>query len=300
MKIKEFKIRKLIITIFAFFVITSCNRNTELSDAYGTFEADEVTVSSEVNGKILISNIDEGNILKESEIVIEIDSSDLIIKKEQLEAQKEAIATKLDNIKTQIDVQSQQKENIMIDKMRIDKMFKDGAATQKQMDDINSSLKLIDKQISSIESQIKSVNAELNTIDKQVVQVNINLGKTHVINPITGIVLNKFAEVGELALAGKALYKIAKLDEITLRVYISGDMINSVKLNQKVKVLVDKNQVENTELEGTIYWIASSAEFTPKIIQTKEERVNLVYAVKVKVKNDGSLKIGMPGEIKLK
>ena len=281
-------------------ILVACSGKNKKSDAYGNFESTEVIVSSEVAGKILKFNVEEGAVLKEGFIAGYIDTTDFVLKKEQLMAQREIISVKTSNINSQIDVQKQQKANLMIDKARIEKLFKDGAATKKQVDDINGSINLVDKQINSIETQNSYIMNELKNIDKQIDQVNENIRKCYINNPLNGTVLNKYAEESEFTTMGKALYKIANLDYLDLRVYVSGAQLPNIKIGQKVEVLIDKNADEYTKLEGTVSWISSTAEFTPKIIQTKEERVNLVYAVKVKVKNDGSLKIGMPGEVNFK
>ncbi|MCJ7800884.1 MAG: HlyD family efflux transporter periplasmic adaptor subunit, partial [Candidatus Marinimicrobia bacterium] len=165
------------------------------------------------------------------------------------------------------------------------------------MDDIKANLDLLNKQIVATKTQENSVRKELMVFDRQIDQLEENIKKCRIINPIAGTVLNKYAEAGELTGSGKALYNIADLSEMDLRIYVSGDQIPDIHLGDNVEVLIDKDKKNNRSLEGIISWIASSAEFTPKTIQTKAERVNLVYAVKVKVQNDGSLKIGMPGEV---
>jgi HlyD family secretion protein len=281
-------------------LMVACSGKNKKSDAYGNFESTEVIVSSEVAGKILKFSVEEGTAIKAGVTTGYVDTTDLVLKKEQLMAQRDIISVKTSNINSQIDVQKQQKANLMIDKARIEKLYKDGAATKKQVDDINGSINLVDKQINSIETQNSSVLNELKNIDRQIDQVNENISKCYIVNPINGTVLNKYAEESEFTTMGKALYKIADMDYLDLRVYASGAQLPNIKIGQKVEVLIDKNAYEFTKLEGTVTWISSTAEFTPKIIQTKEDRVNLVYAVKVKVKNDGSLKIGMPGEVNFK
>jgi HlyD family secretion protein len=176
-------------------------------------------------------------------------------------------------------------------------LLKDEAATQKQLDDINSQIDVFDKQIKSIEVQNSTVFNELKAMEKQIEQIDDQINRSVLKSPVTGTVLEKYAEQYELAIMGKPIYKIANLSKLELRVYISGSQLNKIKLRQKVNVLIDENAEENKKLKGEITWISEQSEFTPKIIQTKEERVNLVYAVKISVKNDGSLKIGMPGEV---
>jgi HlyD family secretion protein len=196
-------------------------------------------------------------------------------------------------------VQEQNKENIMIEKSRVGKLLNDGAATRKQLDDIIASLNLIDKQIASIHSQFTSLDAQIRTFDKQVAQLDKNISDARIVNPIKGTILTKYAEADEITTYGKPIYKIANISELKLRVYISGAQLPYIKLGQQVEVRYDKDEKTNSKTQGIVSWISQTAEFTPKTIQTKEERVNLVYAVKVIVKNDGTLKIGMPGEIKL-
>lgn len=291
---------KKVLLYTAICLLTACSGKNNKSDAYGNFESTEVIVSSEATGKILKFTIEEGSVIKAGLVAGYVDTTDLVLKKEQLKAQKEIISVKTSNIISQIDVQKQQKANLIIDKARIEKLYKDGAATKKQLDDINGSINLVEKQINSIETQNSSVLNEMKNIDRQIDQVNENISKCYIINPINGTVLSKYAEESEITTMGKALYKIADMDFLDLRIYVSGAQLPKVKIGQKVEVLVDKNVDELTKLEGTVTWISSTAEFTPKIIQTKEERVNLVYAVKVNVKNDGTLKIGMPGEVNFK
>ncbi len=288
----------LIITALA--LLAACSGKNNKSDAYGNFEADEVIISSEVSGKLLLFNIEEGAELKAETLIGLVDTTDLQLKKEQLMAQKNSIATKTSNITSQIEVQQQQKANLLIDKARIEKLLKDGAATKKQLDDINGSISLVDKQIASIQTQNNSVSSDLLGIEKQIAQIEQSIKKSHIINPVNGTVLDKYMMQDELVTPGKSLYKIADITNIYLRAYVSESQLSSIKLGQKVEVLIDKGKSEVAKYEGFITWISFSAEFTPKIIQTKEERVNLVYAVKIKVKNDGALKIGMPGEVNFK
>ena len=236
--------------------------------------------------------------LKKGDTIALVDTVQLSLKRDEIIAQKKSASTKLDNITAQIKVIEEQKKTSQVDKDRLVKLFKDGAATQQQMDDINGLLAVYDKQISSIETQNAQVLNEDAAFTKQIAQLNDQIKRSLIINPDDGTVLTKYAEANEVVTLGKPLYKIADLSNIYLRIYVSGSQLPQIKLGQKVKVLVDKNEKENKEYEGIITWISSSSEFTPKIIQTKEERVNLVYAVKVKVKNDGTLKIGMPGEVK--
>lgn len=290
--------------LLVFFILTlqvsSCNKKQSLSDAYGNFEAVETIVSAEANGSLFEFNVEEGTILEEGQEVGKIDTTQLYLKKLQLEAQKKLTRTKFKNISSQIAVLEQQKQNTLKEKQRVENLLKNEAATGKQLDEINYSLSVLEKQIQVFYTQNLSVKEEINTIDAQIKQINDQINKSVIVNPKKGTVILKLAEQSEVVTYGRPLYKIADLDYMELRAYISGSQLPQVKIGQTVKVYADLDKDNNKEYEGTITWISSKAEFTPKIIQTKEERVNLVYAIKVRVKNDGSIKIGMPGEISFK
>jgi HlyD family secretion protein len=290
----------LYILLSGVILFSSCGKNEKRSDAYGNFEAVETIISAEATGKLLDFNIEEGMVLEAGAKVGNIDADQLSLKKQQLESQKNTIKTKFKNVFSQIDVYREQKKVNHVEKNRIERLLKDDAATTKQLDDINGSLNVLDRQIAAIESQNSTTMQELKNLDVQIQTVQDQIDKSAVINPIKGTVLMKLAEQSEIVNYGKPLYKIADLSVLELRVYVSGDQLPGIKIGQTVKVLIDAGKNEYKELEGVISWISSKSEFTPKIIQTKEERVNLVYAVKVKVNNDGSLKIGMPGEVVFK
>ena len=278
---------------------SSCTNNKDKPDAYGSFEATEVTVSSLANGKILLFNVEEGQMLDSNQLIGFVDTTDLHLKKLQILDQKNATGSRREDLAAQIAVQEQSRENILIEKNRVIRLLKDGAATQKQLDDINSSLNMIDKQIASIKSQFRGIEDQIGSTEQQIAQMRESIKNARIVNPLKGTVLTKFAENNEVTSFGKPLYKIADLREMELRVYVSGAQLPHIKIGDKVEVRIDKDEKSNTKMEGIVSWISQTAEFTPKTIQTKEERVNLVYAVKVRVKNDGSLKIGMPGEIKV-
>jgi HlyD family secretion protein len=278
---------------------SSCNNNKDKPDAYGSFEATEVTVSSLANGRIMLFSIEEGQLLDSNQLIGFIDTTDLHLKKLQIMDSKNATGSRRDDLTAQIAVQEQSRENILIEKNRVIRLLKDGAATQKQLDDINSSLNMIEKQIASIKSQFRGINDQIGSTEQQIAQVRESIKNSRIVNPVKGTVLTKFAENNEVTTFGKPLYKIADLREMQLRVYVSGAQLPHIKIGDKVEVRIDKDEQTNSTMEGVVIWISQSAEFTPKTIQTKEERVNLVYAVKVRVLNNGSLKIGMPGEIKL-
>lgn len=288
--------KKILILVLPGIILASCGRNDK-SDAYGNFEAIEVVISSQSNGQIIYLNIEEGMLVNIGDTIGMTDTIDLALKREQLLSQTKVILAKLQNIDSQISVQEQQQKNLLVDKERVENLLKDGAATQKQMDDINGGLDLIKQQIKATAVQKESVRAELGTIETQVKQVEESLSKCFIVSPLTGTVLVKFAETGEITTMGKPVCKVANLDELELKVYISGDQLPYLKLGDEVDVMIDKDKSSVSRLRGKVSWISSKAEFTPKTIQTKKERVNLVYAAKVRVPNDGTLKIGMPGEI---
>ena len=294
---------KITLLIFAllFLSLSSCSKNEKLSDAYGNFEAVETIVSAEATGKLIDFNVEEGQTLEQDAVVGKVDIDQLSYKKIQLEAQKNSIKTRFNNIFSQIAVLQEQKKVNQVEKERIEKLIKSDAATTKQLDDVNGILNVLNKQINSIETQNSTTIQDIKTIDAQIQQIQDQIEKSSVINPVKGTVLMKLAEPSEIVSYGKPLYKIADLTVMELRVYVSETQLPEIKIGQKVKVLIDADKNNFKELEGTISWISSKAEFTPKIIQTKEERVNLVYAVKVRVNNnEGNLKIGMPGEIMFK
>ena len=287
-----------IILVATIFVLSACSSKNGKSDAYGNFETVEVLVSSEIQGKLLRFSIEEGKTYKAGDIVGLIDTVQLALKRDQLIAQRNASATKIGNILSQIAVQEEQKGTLLVDKARTEKLMRAKAIPTKQLDDINGKIKVTDSQIESIKTQNAAVVNEVEAYDKQIAQMKDQIDRCKIVNPINGTVLEKYIEPSEIAAPGKTLYKVADMSQMILRVYVSGTQLPSVKIGQKVTVLIDQEKGDNKTFEGTISWVSPEAEFTPKIIQTKEERVNLVYAVKVTVKNDGSLKIGMPGEVR--
>lgn len=273
----------------------SCS-NGEKADGYGNFEATEITISSEANGKLQYLNVEEGQILEKGTAVGLVDTLQLYLNKQQLLAQKETVASKSGGVWSQISVLNQQLQTAKTEQERIQNMFAENAATQRQVDQANSQVDVLKKQIQNVETQNAPIVNEVKSIDAKVAQIEEQIAKSKITNPIRGTVLTKYAEPGEIVSFGKPLYKIADLEEMTLRVYVSETQLPNIKIGQEVSVKIDVGE-EMKDYKGTISWISASAEFTPKIIQTKEERVNLVYAVKVTVKNDGSLKIGMPAEM---
>jgi HlyD family secretion protein len=278
------------------FSLVSCGNSNGKADGYGNFEATEITISSENNGKLMQFNVDEGDALKKEQLVGYIDTIPLSLKKDQLLVSKDVIASKSKGVLSQISVLNAKLKTAKTNKTRVENLIKDNAATQKQLDDVNGEIDVIKNQIRSVEIQNAPVVNELKNIDVQLQQLDDQIQKSKIVNPVNGTVLTKYAEPNEVTVFGKPLYKIADLSTMQLRVYVSETQLPNLKIGQNVTVKID-DQGGLKSYDGTISWIASEAEFTPKIIQTKEERIALVYAVKIDVKNDGSLKIGMPAEM---
>lgn len=280
----------------------SCNQNGSQFDATGNFEADEIIISSEASGKILQLTAVEGVTLKKDMAVGLIDTTQLHLRKKQLQYSISAVNAKQPNATVQLASIKEQIETTQREKKRIENLLKDDAATKKQLDDITAQLELLQRQYEATQSTLtitrQSLQSETMPLKAQLEQLSDQIAKSIVVNPIEGTVLTLYAKPNEVVVPGKALYKIADLNTIILRAYISGSQLSQIKLGQHVNVLVDAPNGEYKEYDGIISWVSDKAEFTPKTIQTKEERANLVYAVKVNVKNDGYLKLGMYGEVK--
>lgn len=274
----------------------ACNNSNHKADGYGNFEATEIVVSAENNGKLMQFNIQEGEELKKEAFIGYIDTIPLSLKREQLQISKAVISSKSKGVLSQIDVLKAKLETALTNKTRTQNLLKDNAGTQKQLDDINGEIEVLKQQIRSIEIQNAPVVNELKNVDVELQQVEDQINKSKIINPVDGTVLAKYAEPNEITSFGKPLYKIADLSTMTLRVYVSETQLPDLKIGEEVIVKIDSN-TDMKSYKGIISWIAAEAEFTPKIIQTKEERVSLVYAVKIRVENDGNLKIGMPAEM---
>lgn len=309
--------KKIITGIVIAAFLMACNGNKINYDASGTFEVDEVIVSAELTGKLLSFDVREGDSIAKDKSVGTIDAENLLLQKDQVQASIEALREKTSDLSPQVKllqdqlaVQQSQLDRLQREKQRTENLLKQDAATGKQLDDLNAEIDVVKKQMlvtqqqinvqrSNIGTQNRSILSEGKPLEKRVAQLDDQLKRASITNPIDGTVITKYAEAGEMTAAGKALYKIADLSTMTLRAYISGTQLSQVKLNQTVKVLIDNGANAYREYPGVITWISDKAEFTPKTIQTKEERANLVYAVKIRVKNDGFIKIGMYGEVKL-
>ena len=289
--------KRLTNAILTSLLLMSCGKEEKSADAYGNFEATEVIISAEANGKLLDFKISNGQNLKIGDYVGVIDTVQLSLRRQQLMAQQQSIKSRFKNIVSQADVYKEQVKALIIEKKRTEKLIADSAVPSRQLDDINGKINVTQSQINSINTQHEPVFTEVESSHKQILQIQDQINKSYLINPINGTVLETYIEPNEMAGIGKPLYKIADLSNMDLKVYVDGAQLANIRLSQKVKVFVDKDKKANRELEGKIIWISPQAEFTPKIIQTKKERVNLVYAVKVRVINDGTLKISMPGEV---
>jgi len=300
MLLKETKkmvyIKRILVGIITATTLFSCKNSNEKADGYGNFEATEIIISAENTGKLKFFSVKEGQELKKGAFVGYIDTIPLALNHEQLLVSKQVVASKSKGVLSQITVLKVRLKTVKINKKRVENLINDNAGTQKQLDDINGEINVLKQQVRSIEIQNAPVVNELKSIDIQLKQVEDKINKSKIINPIHGTVLTKYAEQEEISTFGKPLYKIADLSTMQLRVYISEPQLATIKIGQEVSVKIDAGDAMKT-YKGIISWIASEAEFTPKIIQTKEERVALVYAVKIDVTNDGSLKIGMPAEM---
>ena len=318
------------IFILSIFALFSCNNSADSYDASGTFEADEILVTAKANGTILNLNLEEGQHLKRNEKVGEIDPKNVELQKEQVIATIDAIDQKTNSalpqiqvLQSQISTQSanvsilqEQLQNAVRERNRTANLVAKDAATKKQLDDANGQIKVIQKQIAAAQSQLNVLQQQISTTkenvslqnrailserkptQKKIEQIDEQMKNNSIESPISGMVLTQYLNQGEFATVGKPIFKIANLEVMTLKTFITGDQLPQIKIGQQVKVLLEAGEGKTKELPGTIYWISSKAEFTPKTIQTKNERANLVYAAKIHVKNDGYLKIGMYGDVK--
>lgn len=283
--------------IISIILTISCTQNEQDADAYGNFGAREIIVPSQSTGILNSFTLNEGDLVKKGEMIGFVDTTRLFLQKKQLYAQIKVINTKYAGIRAEISVMKAEKSNLIREKKRFEKLLADGAATSKQMDDINGKLNVLNKKIDAVRIQLSSITAEKGAVTVNVDLVNDQIVKSIILNPESGTVLEKYLEQYEIVVPGKPIYKLADLNNMILKAYISEPQLSEIELQQKVNVIIDGINGEKIMFEGIISWISSEAEFTPKIIQTREERVNLVYAIKVRVKNDGRIKIGMPGEV---
>lgn len=300
MKIKTIVTFAIVIGISTLY---SCKNSSSNFDASGVFEAEEVIVSSEATGIIEKFRVDEGDVIKKGEIIGYIDSTQLYLKKKQLEAQIFALLSKRPDITKQLASFEEQLKTAKREQIRVQNLLKSDAATQKQLDDVNSQIEVLKKQIdaqrSSLAISAEGITNETVPMQIQIEQINDQLKKCRITNPISGTILTTYVREQEMTSYGKPLYKIADITNLILRVFVTGDQLSEITLHQKIKVFADKTKDEYYETQGEIIWISDKAEFTPKTILTKDERANLVYTVKIKIINDGKYKIGMYGAITL-
>ena len=292
----------LIIVISAL-LFCGCNKDKNKSDAYGVFEATEIMVSSENNGKILWFDIEEGKTYSKGEILGCIDTTQLFLQIQQLKSSINAALARRPDMPSQIKALQDKVETLEKEKIRITNLIAANAASTKELDAINAEINITKSQIAATKSTLSTTNnsilEEVEALRFQKMQLENALSKCQIKSPLSGTILKKFINADELAFQGKPLFKIADLTNMYIKVYITGDMLSSIKLGQPVEIHLD-NQESEKIMQGTVTWISSKAEFTPKMIQTKKERANLVYAVKVGFINDGSAKIGMPGDVVFK
>ena len=293
---------KKVIYIAMALLAISCTKEAEF-DAQGTFEATEVVVSSEATGRILNFDIEEGMAIAANQTIGTIDSLQLHLQRKQLVAQQSALLASRPDVKKQVAALREQIAKQKTELRRVENMLRDGAATQKQKDDIEAQIKILEgqleAQLSTLDKNTSTINGNSVVLEAQIAALDDRISKCRIISPVGGTVLVKYAEAGELASAGKPLMKIADLKNIYLRAYFTSDQLANVKLGDEVKVVADFGGTERYDYTGRVAWISSESEFTPKTIQTKDSRANLVYAVKIAVENDGRLKIGLAGEVVL-
>lgn len=283
-------------------IVAACGSGTPDYDATGTFETTEVLVSSEVSGKLLYLDIEEGSVLKANQQVGLVDTVQLYLKKKQLEASAKSVEGQLPDILKQVAALKKEIATAEREKHRVENLLKAGAANQKQLDDAEAHLEVLQKQLvaqgSTLLNSRESLTWQSSSVVIQVAQVDDQLMKCHITSPINGTVLAKYAEAGELAVTGKPLFKVADMEQMYIRAYITSEQLSQVKTGQKVRGFSDYGNDMRKEYPGMVMWISDRSEFTPKTILTKDERANLVYAIKIAVKNDGYLKIGMYGGVR--
>ncbi len=286
---------RLLIFIAAI-MISGCKSKTDQADAYGNFEATEVIVSAETSGRILKFDATEGREIQKGEEIVLIDTTLFVLQRAEINAGMRSVSTRLGSVNAQNDILNQQIANININLVRIENMLKDDAASKKQYDDLSGQVAVLQKQIAANNTQKASIAAELEVLSTKKATLNEQLSRCSVKCPLGGTIIEKYSEAGEITAAGKPLFKMADLSLMRLKVYVSGAQLGSIKTGQQCTVRIDDGKKGYSSFSGTISYISGKAEFTPKIIQTKEERVTLVYAVLIDVKNDGTMKSGMPGE----
>lgn len=292
--------KNVVISVSCVLASVSCGTKEKTYDAMGVFEATEVVVSAKSQGEIVSFNVDEGYEVKTGEVLGMIDDTKLNLQQQSLEDNREAKLSRILNLQEQTASITQQIANLQREHERYSQLLEQGAATQKQVDDLSDQIKVLKAQLNAAQSQLNSANESIKlqaeASSQQVKMIGSQKDDAIIKSPITGTILKKYAEQGEFAVPGKALFKVADLSQMILRAYVTAAQFDNLKIGQQVKVLVDNGDEAQREYDGKVSWIAPKAEFTPKTIQTKDERANLVYAIKISVKNDGRIKIGQYGE----
>ncbi len=295
---KQYKLMKTsTLIIMAAVMFAGCKKRSDQADAYGNFEATEVIISSETSGRILKFDPAEGTDVDKGTEIALIDTTLFHLQKREIDAGMRSVRTRMSSITAQNDILNQQIANLNVNIKRIENMLRDDAATKKQYDDLTGQVAVLEKQIAANNTQKSSIAAELSVYESKKATLNEQVIRSCIKSPRKGTIIEKYAEAGELTSTGKPLAKLADLSVIKLKVYVSGAQLPDIKLGQNCTVRIDEGKKGYKSFTGNISYISGKAEFTPKIIQTKEERVTMVYAVTIDVKNDGSMKSGMPGEV---
>lgn len=289
--------KKIIVILLSSFLIISCTTQEEMADAYGNFEVDEITISAKATGELLSFEIQEGDQLISGQTIGVIDTTYLVIKKNQLQDNIAAMTAKQEAAKLNYSAMEQQQQLLQKEKKRITNLYSREAATEQQKDKIETEHQVTTTKLKALSREISALNSQKAALLDQLAEINQKIDDAVIVNPVAGTVLVKYKNLHEMTSVGRPLYKVADLKNMTLRVYISADQLDDVQLGQEVKVFIDKDAASSHELTGRVTWISSTAEFTPKNIQTKEVRIDQVYAVKISVANDGKIKNGMPGSV---
>lgn len=296
--------KKIIILASLVAIMTACSNSNDKFDATGTFEATENIVSAEQNGKLISFLINEGELIEAGFEAGLIDTMQLYLQIQQLQAQKAVFQNQKPDSEKQLAATREQLQKARLEQKRYQNLLRDGATSEKTVDDINNQVKVLERQLdaqqSALQKQLATLSAQVTATDAQIDVLQNQLGKCHIVAPVRGTVLEKYAEQNELAVVGKPLFKIADTENMYLKAYITSSQLTDVKIGQKVRVFADFGGNDRKEYDGTITWISQRSEFTPKTILTNDERADLVYAIKIAVKNDDYIKIGMYGEMKLK
>ncbi len=284
-------------------LLVCCKSNEKEFDATGVFEATEVTVSAEQSGTLQVFNIDEGDNIASGQEVGLTDTMQIWLKLQQAEAQKTVFQSQKPDVEKQIAATRQQLAKAKTEQQRYQELVADGAAPSKMLDDARNQVQVLQRQL---DAQISSLKTSTNTLNQQIVAADVlkhqlkdQLQKCHITAPVSGTVLEKYVEQGEFVTSGKPLFKLGDMTNMYLRAYVTSGQLQQIKIGQKVKTYADFGNGKHKEYDGIVTWISSRSEFTPKTILTDDERADLVYAVKIQIKNDGVVKVGMYGEVKL-